>query len=347
MYALSRSQKEPFPSNVEHRHIDLTGTVDDLAKELQGITAEYVFFAAYLEQSDEQTSWNVNGDMLQAFLDALVKNDVAKHVKRILLVAGAKQYGVHLGPTKNPMVESDPWLTDTKTFPPNFYYRQQDILKSFCDKSNGQTTWNVTYPNDVIGFARGNFMNLASALGIYAAVNKELGRDLAFPGSDAAYTGFDCFTDAALHARFCEWVVLQSSTANEAFNVVNGDTESWQSLWPQVAARFGSKVDESQFEQTDGASSKELNPTSPLSIHEKQAGLKPLVRTGNLDQRIDLLKWSQQPEVKRAWDELSKREGLDHSGLEKATWSFLAFVLGRNYDLVISMSKAHRFGWSE
>ncbi|EWZ27944.1 uncharacterized protein FOBCDRAFT_241462 [Fusarium oxysporum Fo47] len=349
VYALSRSQKEEFPSNVEHRHIDLTGSADDLAKDLQGIKAEYVFFGAYLEQSDEQKSWDVNGDMLQAFLDALVKNGTDQQVKRILLITGAKQYGVALGPIKNPMVESDPWLTDKSSFPPNFYYRQQDILHSFCDKSNGRTAWNVTYPNDVIGYARGNFMNLTTALGIYAAISKELGNDLAFPGSQISYTGFDCYTDAALHARFCEWVVLESSTANEAFNVTNGDAESWQNLWPQVAKRYGIKVSESQFAEQPGslASTKDLNPTPLISLFEKQSGLKGLTKRGKIDQSIDLVKWSQQTDVKQAWKELSKRDGLDENALEKATWGFLGFVWGRNYDLIMSMSKARRFGWSE
>ncbi|KAF4452057.1 hypothetical protein F53441_4988 [Fusarium austroafricanum] len=347
VYSLSRSQKEEFPSNVEHRHLDLTGSADDVAKDLDGITAEYVFFAAYLEQSDEQKNWDVNGDMLQTFLDALVKSGIDKELKRFLLVTGAKQYGVALGPVKNPMVESDPWLTDQSTFPPNFYYRQQDILKEFCSNTKGRVTWNVTYPNDVIGYARGNFMNLATAVGIYAAVNKELGNELVFPGSKRFYTGFDSFTDAELHARFCEWVVLEPKTANEAFNVVNGDVESWQNLWPKLAQRFNTKVNPSQFQQSHPlSSSSDLNPVTPASLFEDQAGLKGAVNLGKVEQTVDLVKWSQQSEVKEAWAKLAKRENLDENALSQATWAFLGFVLGRSYDLVISMSKARKFGWT-
>nr|CEG04783.1 unnamed protein product [Fusarium clavum] len=347
IYSFSRSQKEEFPSTVEHRHIDLTGSADDVAKSLEGVNADYLFFAAYLQKPEEQQAWDVNGDMLQAFLDALVKNGIDKHLKRVLLVAGCKQYGVHLGPAKNPMIESDPWLTDQSTFPPNFYYRQQDILKSFCEKSNGKVSWNVTYPNDVIGYARGNFMNLATALGIYAAINKEMGKDLVYPGGERFYMGFDCFTCATLHAQFCEWVVLQSSTANEAFNVVNGDVESWQNLWPKVADHFKTKVDTNQFNQSHPLSSTtDLNPVTPISLFEDKAGLKGLIKPGKVEQTVDLVKWSQQDEVKEAWKKLAKREGLDESALEHATWDFLGFVLGRNYDLVISMSKARQHGWT-
>ncbi|KAF5564729.1 NAD dependent epimerase dehydratase family [Fusarium phyllophilum] len=268
VYSLSRSQKEEFPSNVEHRHIDLTGNADEVAKNLQ---------------------------------DALVKSRIDKNLKRFLLVTGAKQYGVHLGPVKNPMLESDPWQTDQSTFPPNFYYRQQDILKKFCDQSDGRISWNVTYPNDVIGYARGNFMNLATAVGIYAATSKELGKDLIFPGSERFYTGFDCFTSADLHAKFCEWAVLEPKAANEAFNVVNGDVESWQNLWPKVAERFGTRVDASQFQKSHPlGSSTDLNPVPPLSLHEERSGLKGVTKLGKMEQTIDLTKWSQQEEIKEA-----------------------------------------------
>ncbi|KAF4500445.1 DUF1479 domain [Fusarium agapanthi] len=228
----SRSRKEVFPSNVEHRHIDLTGNADGVAKNLQGITAEYIFFAAYLEEADEQKNWDVNGHMIQAFLDALVKSEIDKKLKRFLL----------------------------------------------------------------------------------------LGKDLIFPGSERFYTGFDCFTSADLHAKFCEWVVLESSTANEPFNVVNGDVESWQNLWPKVAERFGTKVDASQFQQSHPLSSSTgLNLVPPISLHEEKSGLKDITKLGKMEQMIDLTKWSQQEEVKEAWKKLAKREGLDEKTLDGAT----------------------------
>ena len=61
----------------------------------------------------------------------------------------------------------------------------------------------MTYPNDVIGFAKGNFINLGTALGLYAAVTKEPGADFVFPSSERFYVGFDSFTCSKLHSRFC------------------------------------------------------------------------------------------------------------------------------------------------
>lgn len=325
--------------------MDLFGSADAIAKDLQGVKAEYVFFSAYVEKASEQENWDVNGDMLQNFLIALEKTGVAKTLKRIVLVTGAKHYGVHLGPSKNPLQETDERLTQAP-FPPNFYYRQEDILTSFAQK-HPHVSWVVTYPNDVIGLAKGNFMNLATSVGIYAAVSKELGEDLAFPGSEEFYTMFDSFTDSRLHAEFCEWAALEPRAANEAFNVVNGDVHSWQTLWPLLARKFGMKVKSDQFDDAQQiAKETELVDKPPLGIYESELGLEGRVRRGKIQQMVDLIQWSKQSDVKQAWERLADREGLDKDALDKATWAFLAMVLGRNYNIVINMTKARNIGWT-
>lgn len=282
--------------------------------------------------------------MLQNFLEALKITGADKNLKRVILVTGAKQYGVHLGIAKNPMEESDPWVQGPQ-WPPNFYYRQQDILKTVSEKSGWD--WVVTYPGDVIGVAKGNFMNLATALGMYVAVTKEMGQELVFPGSDRCYVGFDSFTYSRLHAQFCAWAALEPKAGNQTFNVVNGDVESWQNLWPKVAKRFGVKIPENQLADppTEGSQVK-LSDNPPLSIQAKESGLVGKIPQSVIEQRVDLVKWSQKDEVKTAWIRLSSREGLDQDAFNNATWTFLGFVLGRNYDVVASMSKARQFGWT-
>jgi len=245
------------------------------------------------------------------------------------------------------MTEDDPWLTDSSR-PPNFYYNQQNILHEFCSEHNKE--WTVTYPNDVIGYAEGNFMNLSTAIGLYATVSKELGQDLVFPGSPGFYTMFDCFTSSRLHAEFCAWAALAPKAANQAFNVVNGDVESWQNLWPKVARYFGVKVKPTQFEQPDSdmASVTELMERPPIADRAEELGLvnHAVTKQSKVEQHVELVKWSQKDEVKNAWKKVAEREGLQKDAFDKATWDFLGFVLGRNYELVISMSKARKAGWS-
>ncbi|KAK4199858.1 hypothetical protein QBC40DRAFT_281263 [Triangularia verruculosa] len=347
IHALSRSKKDEYPSNVVHNHIDLLHSAEQMAKDLQDVSGEHVFFAAYMQKDTEEENWQVNGDMLQNFLQALTITGAAKNIKRILLVTGCKQYGVHLGRAKNPMLESDAWLTDQSVYPPNFYYRQQNILHDFC-KENSHIGWNVTYPNDVIGFANGNFMNLASGLGIYAAVTKELAKKLAFPGLERFYSGFDCYTSSKLHAEFCEWVVLEEKAKNQAFNVINGDVQTWEDMWPRLARRFGMEIDPAQFTTDEGelADKVEMNEVPPIKAREKELGLEGRVKKNVLSQRVSLVKWAKQDEVKKAWERLAEREGLQKDALEKGTWAFVDFELGRDFDLVISMSKAREFGWT-
>ncbi|KAK3694203.1 hypothetical protein B0T22DRAFT_451911 [Podospora appendiculata] len=344
VHAVSRSKKDEYPSNVVHHRIDLTSPAEEMAKELKDVKGDYVFFAAYLQKDTEQENWKVNGDMLESFLQALEITGAVRSIQRFILVTGAKQYGVHLGQPKNPQLESDPWLRDTR-WPPNFYYRQQDILKAFCAKHTS-VSWVVTYPNDVIGFATGNFMNLVSGLGIYAAVSKEMGQDLVFPGSETFYTKFDSFTCSKLHAQFCEWAALEPKAANQAFNVVNGDVQSWQDMWPRVARRFGMKVKADQFVGESELADRTTLDTPPLSLVANEIGLEGKVLPSRVEQRISLVKWSQADEVKQAWSRLAKREGLQEEAMEKATWAFLDFVLGRSFDIVISMSKSREMGWT-
>lgn len=299
--------------------------------------------------------------MLSNFLHALPHPQTTR---RILLVTGCKHYGVHLGQPKNPLLETDPWLTDAP-FPPNFYYRQQTILRDFC-ASHQHLSWTVTYPNDVIGFAHpeGNFMNLASTLGLYAAVTKELqhGRrsdvdepaEITFPGSETCYTRFDTFTSSKLHAQFCEWAVTEPKAAGQAFNVVDGDAQSWQDLWPRLARRFGMRVRADQFDADSDSGSEaagarvELGDVAPppVSVVAEEIGLRGRVRGSVLEQRVCSARWSERGDVKAAWERLAAREGLRGDAFGKATWGFVDFVLGRNYDVVASMSKAREAGWT-
>lgn len=355
VYALSRSQKLEWPSNVKDQHLDLQSSAKDMAKELGDIKPEYIFFTAYLAQDSEEELAKVNGAMLENFLNALEITGASKTVKRIILTTGAKQYGVQFGIPKQPMEESDRWLADPEHLP-NFYYKQQNILKEKGEKQGWD--WVVTYPNDVIGVAKGNFMNLATSLGIYCAVTKELGEDLMWPGSPDFYAKFDCFTYSRLHAQFNLWAALEESpeVSNQAFNVVNGDIESWQNMWPKLAKKFGLKVPEKMFtleeeqgnvDEKQGSVTKLTDPP-PMAEFAAERGLKDtkFVKPSRVEAKIDLVKWSQRKDVKDAWDRLAERTGLEHEAFEKATWGFLTFVFGRNYDIVISMNKARKAGWT-
>ncbi|KAH7104652.1 NAD dependent epimerase/dehydratase family protein [Auriculariales sp. MPI-PUGE-AT-0066] len=344
VHALSRSKKGDLPANAVHNHVDFSQSVEQMSRDLKGVEADYVFFSAYLQKDSEEEACRVNGELLDNFLKALEMNNVVSKIKRILLVTGGKIYGVHLGRVKVPMVESDPWLPEPP-YPPNFYTVQIHILQEFC-KKHPNVSWTTTLPNDVIGYVRGNFMNLITGVGYYAAVCKELGAPFLFPGGRRFYEGYDSFSSSRLHAEFCLWAVLTPEAANQTFNIVNGDIESWSNIWPKIAQRYGLTIPANQFDLPVEAAYTDMplfeSPPINLSAAERGLGHIP---ASKLERRVDLVKWAEKPEVKEAWARVAKRQGL-HDEFGQATWFFINFVLGRNYDLIISMSKARKMGWT-
>lgn len=189
----------------------------------------------------------------------------------------------------------------------------------------------------------GNFMNLTTALGLYASVSKELNEALTYPGSPLFYTKFDCFTSSRIHAEFNLWAALNPDVSNQAFNIHDGDAQSWQTMWPRLAAHFGLSVPK-QF-VGDVEKVMPLADRPPLSQQAEQMGIQDQVPQGEVRMNIDLIKWAGREDVKQAWNKIAERDGLKKDAFEKATWLFLNFVLGRNYDIVISMNKARKFGW--
>ena len=90
VYALSRSQKLRWRSNVKARQLDLQADAKEMAKELGDIKPDYVFFTAYLAQDTEEAATKVNSAMLENFLTALDITGASKSVKRVILTTGAK-----------------------------------------------------------------------------------------------------------------------------------------------------------------------------------------------------------------------------------------------------------------
>ena len=346
IYTLSRTQEGVDHPNIRHATLDLQSSAKDMAKDLSGIEADYVFFCAYLAKDDESEASEVNGAMLKNFLDALTLTGAEKTLKRFILTCGLKQYAVHQGRPKNPMIETDPWLEQPDR-PPNFYYTQQRVLQE--SQSGKQWEWVATYPQDVIGLAKRNFMNLALSLGLYAAGSNALGKSLPYPGSLACYLAYNCWTSSKTHARFCVWACSAKGAGNEAFNVVNGDTQSWQDMWPRLAERFKCKVPERMFEGEayDGfeSSEMELPFRPPIDEFAATMGLKGHFGRNKVHQRIDLVKWAKREDVRQAFEKVRKDSDIREDVWENGTWGFLGFCLGRNYDTVASMSKARKLGW--
>ncbi|KAJ5599272.1 NAD(P)-binding protein [Penicillium hetheringtonii] len=356
IYTLSRSNAGFKHPKVQHVHLDLQGDTDHMAKELAGISAEHIFFCAYLASDDPSETDRINASLLSNFLEAIVKIGGEKQLKRFILTCGFKQYGVHLGRVKQPLMEGDPLLQGNAggvSWPPIFYYSQQQVLADAAKKGNWE--WVCTLPEDVLGFAKGNFMNEATAIGLYCAVSKAMpGSELPFPGNKDNFFSFNTWTSANLHAKFCLWAASASGAGNQIFNVTNGDSESFQNIWPKLADRFGCKIPNGMFSEKgyknyESSTIPLEHAKHPLILQAESLGLSndPLVTDPpTLRLQIDPEKWAKRADVNQVWGKLRDQYGLDQKAWEKATWDFLTFVLGRDWSCIGSMSKARKLGWT-
>ena len=171
-------------------------------------------YAAYVEKPTMAETVEPNARMLQNTLDALAARNVP--LQRIVLAGGAKSYGFSLGAFNAPAKETQPRL-----IAPIHYHQQEDITAAWAEKNGA--SWTVLRPHLVMGPSLNSPMNLVTSLGTYAAMSRELGIPLRFPGRQAGWNTLQETTDAELFGRATLWALSDERAKNEIFNVSNGD----------------------------------------------------------------------------------------------------------------------------
>lgn len=235
--ALSRRAPD-FDNGATWLSVDLMDAADCKAKlaGLKGVT--HLAYAAVYEMPDVAKGWltREHADVNLAMLQNLIRQLAAAspNLRHISLLQGTKAYGGHLGPFKVPAKESDP-----RYMPPNFYYDQMDWLAEERTRTGAGWRWTVLRPQVVCGLAIGSPMNVIAGVGAFAAVSREYGMPLRFPGGDPRIGEA---TDARLLARAMEWAATDDRAADEVFNITNGDVYQWEVIWPRIAELFGMEV---------------------------------------------------------------------------------------------------------
>lgn len=194
----------------------------------------HVVYTALHEQASVVSGWTdsehvrTNLRMLENLLDAVETASPGLH--HITLMQGAKAYGVHVGlQGRVPFKESDP-----RPAAPNFYFDQEDLIRA--RQRRAKWTWTVLRPPGLCGVTVGSPMNTQVAVGVYAAVCRELGAPFEYPGGVG---NLKEVCDVRLLARAIEWAATAPACANEIFNIANGDCFMWEDMWPRFAAAFG------------------------------------------------------------------------------------------------------------
>jgi nucleoside-diphosphate-sugar epimerase len=189
----------------------------------------HLFFAGYAPQGGFPQEVGPNLALLVNAVEGI--EAAGAPLLHVTLVTGAKYYGVHLGPSAAPAAETEP-----RHLGPNYYYAQEDYLRS---RSDAAWRWTHLIPTHLTGFAVGNPMNLALSIAVYASLVREAGLRLDFPGTAAAFEAMTQVVDAEQLAEAAAWSALTPQAAGEVFNVANGDPTRWSRLWPALADHFG------------------------------------------------------------------------------------------------------------
>ncbi len=139
-----------------------------------------IVFAALHEEPELVAGWlqqghvDRNAAMLRNTVEPIAR--VAKGLRNVTILQGPKAYGVHVKPLRPGAREN----RDEDRSIPNFYWAQQDYLTA---RQQGESWgWTVLRPALVVGLAAGGAMNLLAALGVYAALLKDRGEPLHYPG---------------------------------------------------------------------------------------------------------------------------------------------------------------------
>ncbi|MFN0096924.1 MAG: NAD-dependent epimerase/dehydratase family protein [Dehalococcoidia bacterium] len=181
-----------------------------------------------------------NGAMLRNLFEPLAAS--ARGLQHVTLLHGTKAYGIHhpsLGVRglRVPLKERDP-----RRHHHNFYWVQEEYLRA---KQEAGATWGLTTfrPTVIYGDATGANMNPALPIGAYAALLKEAGEPLHFPGRSLA-TWVHEAVDADLVARAIAWAAEEPRAWGEAYNLTNGDVFTWSQAWEAVAEAMEMPVGE-------------------------------------------------------------------------------------------------------
>lgn len=257
-----------------------------------------IAFSAYVDRPTASEAVKANLAILNNLLDGVER--ASAQVGHIVLITGGKAYGSHLGPYKTPARERD-----RRVMGPMFYYDQADAIREWADRRGA--AWTEIRPDGIIGPSIGSPMNLLQGIAAFAAVSREQGIPLRFPGSFSAWSRHVYeLTDTDLLGRAVIWALRADAARNQVFNLSNGDLFRWEHLWPEIAAFFEMDMDVPQ----------------PMSLTTHMA------------------------EQRTVWERLSERHGLVSTKWEDVvSWAFMDAMLRLDTDLIQSTIKIRQAGF--
>lgn len=220
-------------ARVELLRVDLQ-QASEVASAVSGMRdVTHLVYAALHELPSLVAGWfdatqiATNQAMLENLFEPLLR--AAPGLEHVTLLQGTKAYGAHFGALQIPARERDPRVEHE-----NFYWKQEDYLRR--KRVGAGWSLSILRPQIVFGDALGVAMNPIPAIGVYAALKRQSGEPLDFPGGPPVVLEA---VDADLLARVIAWSGESPAARDETFNVTNGDVFVWRNVWPTISRALG------------------------------------------------------------------------------------------------------------
>jgi nucleoside-diphosphate-sugar epimerase len=232
---IALSRREPHDGIAARRlPVDLSDRSATQAHAHEFARVTHLVYAALFEKPNLLAGWReadqiaANAAMFRNLLDALCSS--ALDLRHVALLQGTKAYGIHVRAIPTPAREDRDESYDI----PNFYWEQESELKAKATERGFD--WTIFRPQGIFGESFGSAMNVIAALGAYAAILKEDGEPLHYPGGDPNIMEA---TDSGVLARAIAWAGETAAARGQVYNVTNGDVFRWQEVWPAIAKACG------------------------------------------------------------------------------------------------------------
>lgn len=158
-------------------------------------------------------------------------------------------------------------------------------------------------------------MNMAQGIGLYLSIYREVhqaGAKVPFPGSDHGYksTHSDTFQDILSQMEIFAALNTDKCGSGGVFNAADGDTVSWEQVWPALARHFG------------------------------------LVGTGPAEGSVAMEDFVKQNRA--AWSKLAQTYGLREKVIDEQNWGHVHFMMVQfDFDRQYDLSRAREVGFNE
>ena len=297
---VSRRPPDERPAGIEFIPLDLTDR-EACAKTIAGLQGITHFFNAsrYEHTTTKPEPVDINTQMFLNLLDPL--EQCGHPLQHVHLVQGTKYYGSTIGPFPTPAKESDP-----RSLQNTFYFEQEDAVIERCKTRSW--TWSASRPHGICDPSPKVLRSMSRLIGVYAAICKELGLPLSFPGTPENYRAIYQCTDARHLAKAIVWMSTSPNCANQGFNVTNGEYFRWENMWPRIADYFCMTC----------------RPVRTIRLEGVMADKGAI------------------------WDRIVAKHGLRPIPYEQAAlWSYGDFLFTPSWDMMSSTTKLRQFGFAD